>query len=161
MRGYLRVGSLAGEAQDVRHEGWSVIRGMSSAVRHQMNAAAHSETTRGIIEVEPITVIKETDAATIKLQRALLSRACIGKVEIEFCNMLGGSRQVFLAYELENVFITEFKFAPFEIRDDAINTTESVTFRFAKVRWTYFTFDQGNGALVGRVSHEYELGRGR
>jgi type VI secretion system secreted protein Hcp len=156
MRGYAKIGDFAGESSDSGHEGWSIIKGLSSGLSHSMGAYSHAEGTKGSVQVGSIVLEKETDAATVKLQRALLAREKIPKVEIHICGVISNKREPFLIYELEDVFATSFQFSN-SITEAGTVPTESVTFDFKKIKWTYVQYG-ADGKKEGKVTHEYKVG---
>jgi len=156
MRGYAKIGDFAGESSDSGHEGWSIIKGLSSGLSHSMGAYSHAEGTKGSVQVGSIVLEKETDAATVKLQRALLARGKIPKIEIHVCGVISNKREPFLIYELEDVFATSFQFSN-SITEDGTIPTESVTFDFKKIKWTYIQYG-ADGKKQGKVTHEYKVG---
>lgn len=156
MRGYAKIGDFAGESSDSGHEGWSIIKGLSSGLSHSMGAYSHAEGTKGSVQVGSIVLEKETDAATVKLQRALLAREKIPKIEIHICGVISNKREPFLIYELEDVFATSFQFSN-SITEAGTVPTESVTFDFKKIKWTYVQYGT-DGKKQGKVTHEYKVG---
>jgi type VI secretion system secreted protein Hcp len=156
MRGYAKIGDFAGESTDSGHEGWSIITGLSSGLSHPMGVFSHAESTKGSVQVASIVVEKETDSATVKLQRALLAREKIPKIEIHICGVISNKREPFLIYELEDAFATAFQFST-RITEDGTVPTESVTFDFKKIKWTYNQYG-ADGKKQGKVTHEYKVG---
>ncbi len=156
MHGYAKIGDFDGESSDVGHEGWSIIQGLSSGLSHPLGAFSHAEGTNGAVHVASIVLEKETDSATVKLQRALLARERIPKVEIHICGVISNESEPFLIYELEDVFATSFQFSTHITKDGSV-PTESVTFDFKKIKWTYVQYG-ADGKKEGKVTHEYKVG---
>jgi type VI protein secretion system component Hcp len=65
-------------------------------------------------------------------------------------------REPFLIYELEDVFATSFQFSN-SITEAGTVPTESVTFDFKKIKWTYVQYG-ADGKKEGKVTHEYKVG---
>ncbi len=61
-----------------------------------------------------------------------------------------------MIYELEDVFATSFQFSTHIAKDGSV-PTESVTFDFKKIKWTYVQYG-ADGKKEGKVTHEYEVG---
>ena len=156
MHGYAKIGDFDGESSDVGHEGWSIIQGLSSGLSHPLGAFSHAEGTNGAVHVASIVLEKETDSATVQLQRALLARQKIPTVKIHLCGVISNKSDPFLIYELEDVFATSFQFSTHITKHGSV-PTESVTFDFKKIKWTYVQYRR-DGVKGGSFTHEYKVG---
>ena len=101
-------------------------------------------------------MVKDLDAATVKIQKACVSGQKLSKAKVELCTMTGGSMQPYLAYEFEDVIVTAY-----DLEDPAEpmhgQPTERVSFTYGKVTWTYGKFGT-DGSSQGKVTDNYTVG---
>lgn len=159
MRGYIKIGSFEGEATDSGHEGWSIIQSISAPISHSMGGYSGSERGKGQTSLGDISIVKEMDKASVKLQLACASGEKIPKVEIHLCTVLSDKREPFLIYELEDAFVTSYQFAT-QITENSGVPTESVAFNFNKISWTYVSFGE-DGKKRGKMNATWKIGENR
>jgi len=159
MRGYIKIGSFEGEATDTGHEGWSIIQSISAPISHSMGGFSGSERGKGQTSLGDISIVKEMDNSSVKLQKACASGEKISKVEIHLCTVLSDKREPFLIYELEDAFITSYQFAA-QITENSGVPTESVSFNFNKITWTYMSYGQ-DGKKRGKLKESYKIGENK
>jgi type VI secretion system Hcp family effector len=99
------------------------------------------------------------DNSSVKLQKACASGEKISKVEIHLCTVLSDKREPFLIYELEDAFITSYQFAA-QITENSGVPTESVSFNFNKITWTYVSYGQ-DGKKRGKLKESYKIGENK
>ena len=103
-----------------------------------------------------MTVVKDLDAATVKIQKACVTGQKLSKVTIELCTITGGATQPYLDYELEDAIVTAY-----DLEDPAdsknLQPTERVSFTYGKVTWTYGKFGI-DGSSQGKVTDNYTVG---
>ena len=154
--GFVKFGDFEGEATDSKHKGWSIIHSLSAPLTRATGGFEQSERGGGATAVGQITVVKDLDAATVKIQKACVSGQKLAKVTIELCTVTGGTTQPYLSYELEDVIVTAY-----DLEDPAdsknILPTERVSFTYGKVTWTYGKFGT-DGSSQGKVTDNYTVG---
>ena len=154
--GYVKFGDFEGEATDSKHKGWSIMHSLSAPLTRATGGFEQSERGGGATAVGQVTVVKDLDAATVKIQKACVSGQKLSKVTIDLCTMTGGATQAYLSYELEDAIVTAYDL---EEPTDAksLQPTERVSFTYGKATWTYGTFGT-DGASQGKVTDNYTVG---
>jgi len=154
--GFVKIGDFEGEASDSKHKGWSIMYWLSAPLARATGGFEQSERGGGATAVGQVTVVKDLDAATVKIQKACVSGQKLSKAKVELCTMTGGSMQPYLAYEFEDVIVTAY-----DLEDPAEpmhgQPTERVSFTYGKVTWTYGKFGT-DGSSQGKVTDNYTVG---
>lgn len=155
-RGFVKFGDYEGEATDSKHKGWSIMHTLSAPLSRATGGFEQSERGGGATAVGKVTVVKDLDAATVKIQKACVTGQKLPKVKVEFCTVTGGETQPYLSYDLEDVIVTSY-----DLEDPADTTilqpTERVSFTYGKVTWTYGKFGT-DGSSQGKVTDTYTVG---
>lgn len=154
--GFVKFGDFEGEASDGTHKGWSIMHSLSAPLSRATGGFEQSERSGGATTVGHVTVVKDLDAATVKIQKACVSGQKLSKVMVELCTMTGGASQPYLSYELDDVIVTAYDL---EDPDDskAIQPTERVSFTYGKATWTYCKFG-ADGSSQGKVTDNFTVG---
>jgi type VI secretion system secreted protein Hcp len=154
--GYVKFGDYEGEATDSKHKGWSIMHSLSAPLARATGGFEQSERGGGATAVGHVTIVKDLDAATVKLQKACVSGQKLPKVKVELCTMTGGATQPYLCYELEDVIVTAY-----DLEDPAdsknLQPTERVSLSYGKVTWTYAKFGT-DGSSQGKVTDTFTVG---
>jgi len=157
MQGYIKVGDFEGESSDEGHKGWSQLESFSAPLSQSVGAYAHGDSkAKVLVTLGDISIVKALDSASVKIQRALVNREQVPKVEIHLCGVVSNNREPFLVYELADVFVTSYSFSA-QIVANASPPTESVSFSFKKIKWTYSQIGT-DGKKQGKVFHEHRVG---
>lgn len=154
--GFAKFGEFEGEATDARHKGWSIMHAVSAPLTRTTGGYDQAERTVGATAVGQVTVVKDLDASSVKIQKALVTGQKLSKVKVELCTTVGGQSQPYLAYEFEDVIVTGY-----DLEDPAdakrLEPTERVAFTYAKATWTYAKFGT-DGTGQGKVTDSYTVG---
>ena len=154
--GFVKFGDFEGEATDSKHKGWSILHSLSAPLTRATGGFEQSERGGGATAVGQITVVKDLDAATVKIQKACVSGQKLAKVTIELCTVTGGATQPYLVYELEDAIVTAY-----DLEDPTdpkgLQPTERVSFTYGKATWTYGKFGI-DGSSQGKVTDNYTVG---
>lgn len=154
--GFVKFGDFEGEATDSKHKGWSIVHTLSAPLTRATGGFEQSERGGGATAVGKVTVVKDLDAATVKIQKACVTGQKLSKVKVELCTMTGGETQPYLSYELEDVVVTSY-----DLEDPAdskhLQPTERVSFTYGKVTWTYGKFGT-DGLSQGKVTESFTVG---
>lgn len=154
--GFVKFGDFEGEATDSKHKGWSIMHTLSAPLTRATGGFEQSERGGGATAVGQITVVKDLDAATVKIQKACVSGQKLPKVKVELCTVTGGGTQPYLVYELEDVIVTSYDLEdPTDSKN--LQPTERVTFTYGKVTWTYGKFGT-DGSSQGKVTDTFTVG---
>ena len=154
--GFVKVGEFEGEATDSKHKGWSVLYSVSAPLTRTTGGFEQGERAVGATAVGTVTVVKDLDTASVKIQKACATGQKLPKVKVELCTTVEGSSQPYLAYEFENVII-----AHYDLEEPAdskrLGPTERISFTYTKATWTYGKFGS-DGASQGKVTESYTIG---
>lgn len=156
MEGYIKIGDFEGESTDDGHVGWSRIQSVSAGLTRAMGGFSGSERGKGQTSLQDLSVVKELDDASVKLQKACATGERIAKVKVDLCATVSEAREPVLTYELEDVVITSYQFGHQMAQGDSV-PTEVVTFNFNKVTWIYQSF-RTSGKKRGRFRETYKIG---
>lgn len=154
--GYVKFGDYEGEATDSRHKGWSVMHSLSAPLTRATGGFEQSERGGGATAVGHVTVVKDLDAATVKIQKACVTGQKLPKVKVELCTMTGGTTQPYLSYDLEDVIVTAYDLED-PIDSKHLQPTERISFTYGKVTWTYGKFGT-EGSSQGKVTDTFTVG---
>lgn len=154
--GFVKVGEFEGEATDSKHKGWSVLYSMSAPLTRMTGGFEQSERAAGATAVGNVTVVKDLDTASVKIQKACATGQKLPKVKIELCTTVDSASQPYLTYEFENVIVTHY-----DLEEPAdpkrLGPTERISFTYTKATWTYGKFGS-DGASQGKVTESYTIG---
>ena len=154
--GFVKFGDFEGEATDSKHKGWSIMHSLSAPLTRATGGFEQSERVGGATAVGQITVVKDLDAATVKIQKACVSGQKLSKVKVELCTTTDGATQPYLSYELDDVIVTAYDLE--EPADSKhLQPTERVSFTYGKATWTYGKFGT-DGSSQGKVTDNYTVG---
>lgn len=154
--GFVKIGEFEGEATDSKHKGWSVIYSVSAPLARATGGFEQSERAAGATAVGNVTLVKDLDAASVKIQKACATGQKLPKVKIELCTTVDSASQPYLTYEFENVIVTHYDLE--EPADSKrLGPTERISFTYTKATWTYGKFGS-DGASQGKVTESYTIG---
>jgi type VI secretion system Hcp family effector len=156
--GFVKLGSFEGESSDAKHTGWSIVHAVSAPISRLTGGFAESERGAGATAVGTVTLVKDLDSASVKIQKACATGQKLPTVKIELCTTVSGGSQPYLTYEFENVIITSY-----DLEDPAdskrLEPTEKLSFTYTKATWTYGKFGV-DGSSKGKVTESYTIGSG-
>jgi type VI secretion system secreted protein Hcp len=155
-KGYVKFGDFEGEATDTKNKGWSIMHALSAPLTRATGGFEQSERGGGATAVGHVTVVKDLDAATVKIQKACVSGQKVSKVKVDLCTVAGGETQTYLSYELEDVIVTSYDLEH-PVDSKALQPTERVSFTYGKVTWTYGKFGT-DGSSQGKVTDTFTVG---
>jgi len=154
--GFVKFGDFEGEATDSKHKGWSIMYSMSAPLTRTTGGFEQSERALGATAVGNVTVVKDLDTASVKIQKACATGQKLPKVKVELCTTVESSSQPYLTYEFENVIVTNYDLE--EPSDtNRLGPTEKISFTYTKATWTYCKFGI-DGASQGKVTESYTIG---
>lgn len=142
---YLQLEGIKGESQDSAHQGWIECEGLHYAIQQPTSATASTAGghTAGRAELSPISFHKIVDVSSPLLAQTCAMGKTIQRARIEFFRADGAGKPIkYYQIELENVLITTV--APAVGAGDLMR--ESVSLRFAQVKWQYTQQKTGGGA---------------
>jgi type VI secretion system secreted protein Hcp len=160
MPAYAKLGDIKGEATDTDHKDWVIIESMSSPIfRSIAEGSKDSQRVRGETTLGDISVVRQLDKSSPKLQEACASGSFIPEVEVHFCTTVKNKQETYLKYVLKNVIVTSYSFHGTATGDPL--PSEEVTLGYTEVEWTYVVVDPKSGDKKGQVAASYKLAEGR
>ena len=151
---YLKFDGVDGEALDAEHKGWSDLLSFEQTMS-KPGASTGSSRSRGSVIFEDITLIKELDKSSPKIAESIAMGKVYPSVEFELVADYGGSRAVYLKYELTNVMVTSYS-----ISGSANEVpTEQFSLNFEEIKVTY-TENDSSGKSKGNVEYTWNVEEG-
>jgi len=148
---YVHFDGIDGSSVDSTHANWCDVQSFS----REASAAAGGAVRRAAAQFSAITIVREIDKASPKLEEALVRGAVIPTVTIEATAAFGsGIRQVYYRLQLTNVRITRFAQSASVASEAPI--VEEVALSFETARVTFVDFDS-RGRSRGNVEYSWTV----
>ena len=157
---FLNIDGIQGESQDDKHKDWIEILSFSHAITQPASATKGSAggATTSRSEHADYSVTKYIDKASPKLHEACSTGKHFSKVKIEMCRA-GGTQLPYLVVNMEEVIISSVSAAGAAGSNEF--PTESVSFNYAKIDWTYTQQKRKDGSGGGNVTGKYDVAAGK
>jgi type VI secretion system secreted protein Hcp len=142
---YLQIDGIKGESQDDKHKGWIECEAVNWGISQPRSACSSSAGghTAERCEHDDITIMKSADLSSPLLMQTCSAGRTIPKAKIEFMRADGqGERIKYFEIELENIIVSRIMPA---VHAGTI-LSESVSLKFAKVKWRYIQQKVGGGS---------------
>jgi len=157
LTGYILVGSFQGECTDSEHVNWTRIQRIWARTTRTTGGFQQSQIGLGGTSVGDVSVLKEIDSASVKIQYACATGQSIPTVTIELCTIVSGSSLPFLAYTLSNAIVTGYEL-DLDSESDRMVPCEKITFTYTQATWAYTKYN-GMGVSQGTISESYSIGQ--
>ena len=148
---YIKFQGIDGESKDDNHDRWidvlSFDFGMSAP-----ETGTGATRRRGDVIIDDISITKQIDKSTPKLQEKCAKGEVIPKLEVEVTRSIPGANATFNRYELKNVMITSIVSSS----TDEERPTDTLTLNFEEIKVTYSEFDDG-GSNKGSIEWEFKV----
>ena len=153
---FVRFEGVEGEAVDLDHLGWSDLLSFNKAISSSQSDRTSSCRGGGTTAAD-ISLTKEVDKATPKLQEACLTGKVFPKLEIHVtASYAGTGRLTYYAYELTNARVASYS-ASGSSREVP---TETLSLNFEKIKVTYTEYDSA-GSEIETVEHTWKINQGK
>ena len=160
MPAYMKLGDIKGEATDTDHKDWILIESMSSPIfRSVPQGAKDQQRTKGETSLGDVSVTRQLDKSSTKLQEACANGTFFKDVEIHFCTTVKNKQEPYLTYKLSDVIVSSYSI--FANSSGSPLPSESVTMGYTKAEWNYITIDPKTGDKKGNVPAKYNPAEGR
>jgi type VI secretion system secreted protein Hcp len=154
---FLKIDGIPGESTDDKHKDWIEIlsygHGMTQPSSATASSAGGAPTER--VNVHDYSVSKHICKASPKLYEYCCSGKAIANVTVEVCRA-GGDKLKYLEVKMEQVIISGVHPGGAAKAEDTF-PTETVTFNFGKIKWTYTQQKRPDGAGGGNVTGGWDL----
>ena len=155
-----KLGDIKGEATDTDHKDWIIIQSMSSPIMRSVpEGAKDHQRTKGETTLGDISVVRELDKSSTKLQEACANGTFFQEVEVHFCSTVGNKQEPYLKYKLKDVIVSSYSIHANSSGDPL--PSEAITLGYTEVEWTYIVLDPKTGKATGNVPAKYNPATGR
>jgi type VI secretion system secreted protein Hcp len=149
---FVKFGDIAGESTDRAHRGWSNALTFSQSISRPAATATGTARRRAAAVFDTLTITREMDKASPKLQEAAARGQVLPTVTL---HVTAGAR-VYYTVELKNALISGYSVQG----DGAKRPTEEIQVSFAEVKVTYTEYD-AKGKARGNVVFQYNVEKAR
>jgi len=153
---FMKVDGIPGEAQDEKHKEWIELM----SFHHQTSQpTSPTDTTAGggtsaRVNMGDMVIGKRMDKSSAKLWEACCKGTHIANISIE-ANRSGGDKIRYLEVKMENVVVSQVNTDAAGQNDDV--PYETVSLKFAKIKWTYTQTARDTGKAMGNVVACWDL----
>jgi type VI secretion system secreted protein Hcp len=159
MAAFMQMKGIDGEATDKEHDKWVMIESLSSSIRRSITDGARDmERARGRTTCADVTVVRQLDKSSTKLEEACANGTFYDQVQIHFCTTVQDKNEPYLKYTLHDVIVTSYSFHG--NAESRPRPSESLTLGYTKVEWEYVQIDPKTGKKQGSVPAGYDPGKG-
>jgi type VI secretion system secreted protein Hcp len=140
---FLQASGIQGESTSSTHPNWSEVLSMTYRVTNPIDLSAPPSS--GKPTFSSVSVAKNLDKASPIFIQNCNSGTHIGTVVIEFEKVVNTAPVVFYRITLEDVVVSSIQHSGTATTGTASTLSESVTFDFSRIRWTYYPIDAKGG----------------
>jgi type VI secretion system secreted protein Hcp len=153
---FVKIDGVPGESTDDKHKDWIEVLSFSHGVSQPVSATASSAggATAERCEHQDFSIVKYMDKSSPKLYELCSSGKHIKEITIEMCRA-GGDKQKYMEVKLEQCIISHV--APSGSSKGDGFPTESVSFNYGTVKWTYTQQKRADGTGGGNVTGGWDL----
>ncbi|MDZ4851859.1 MAG: type VI secretion system tube protein Hcp, partial [Pirellulaceae bacterium] len=134
---YMKFEGIDGEVVEKTHEKWVEVHSVQNGAHKGGSGQTGSQRVAGVTIFEDIVITKNTDKTTPKLLKAMAVGTSFDKVEIHSTVTTDSGPQVYLSYELKNVYITNYNISA----SGEGRAMESAALNYEEIKIEYFPVD--------------------
>jgi type VI secretion system secreted protein Hcp len=151
---YLQIDGLKGESTDSEHKDWIEILSFNHSISQPSSATAASAGggTTSRCQHQDYSITKYIDLASPKLYELCSSGKHIKTVNLEMMRASGDKRVKYMVVAMEQVVIAHV--AP---AGGADFPTESISFNYGTIKWTYTQQKRADGSQGGNTTGGWSL----
>lgn len=151
---FLKIDGMPGESTDDKHKDWIEVLSYSWGASQLASATASSAggATAERANFQDFSIVKTLDKASPKLALACADGTHIKDVTIELCRA-GGDKVKYMEYKMSNCIISSVSVGG----GGGGEPTESLTFNYGKIEWTYVQQKRADGSGGGQVAAGWDL----
>jgi type VI secretion system secreted protein Hcp len=151
---FLKIDGLPGESTDDKHKDWievlSYSWGVSQSASRSASTSGGASSERA--DFQDFSIVKAMDKASPKLALACAQGKHFKDVALELCRA-GGDKLKYMEYKLEEVIVSSASVGG----GGGGEPTESVTFNYGKINWTYTQQKRSDGTGGGQIAAKWDL----
>jgi type VI secretion system secreted protein Hcp len=154
---FLKIDGIPGESTDDKHKDWIEILSYSHGLTQPSSATASSAGggTTERVDLSDFQIAKHLDKASPKLYELCCTGKHIANVTLELCRA-GGDKLKYMEVKMEQVIISAVHPGGAAAGNDNL-PTESVSFNYGKIKWTYTQQKRADGSGGGNVTGGWDL----
>ncbi len=154
---YLKIDGIPGESTDDKHKDWVEVLSFSHGIHQPAHVTKSSAGGAGAERCEHMdfTIMKHLDKASSKLYEYCSSGKHLKSVAVEMCRA-GGDKVRYMEIKMEEVLISNVSPAGSSDGEGGF-PTESVSFNYGKIKWTYTQQKRADGSGGGNVTGGWDL----
>jgi len=154
---FCKIDGIPGESTDDKHADWIELLSFNHGVHQPASATASSSGggTAERCEHQDYTITKFVDKSSPKLYEYCSSGKHIKEVTLEYCRAAGDDKVKYLEIKLEEVIISNVN--PGGDKNTRDLPTESISFNYGKIKWTYTQQKRADGSGSGNVAGGWDL----
>jgi type VI secretion system secreted protein Hcp len=154
---FLKIDGIPGESTDDKHKDWIEVLSYGSGLTQPTSATASSSggATAQRADFQDFGITKALDKASPKLALACADGMHIKQVTLELCRA-GGDKVKYMEYKLTNCVVSSHQDSGSAHGADNL-PTESVSFNYGKIEWTYTQQKRADGSGGGQVAAGWDL----
>ena len=154
---FLKIATIPGESLDDKHKDWIEVLSYSFGVHQPATGAA--STTGGAASqrasFSDFTVVHHLDKSAPKLAEACATGEHIKDVTLELCRA-GGNKLKYYEIKMEHVIVSAVEAGGHAGGGEDV-PTETVSFNYGKIKWTYTQQKRADGSGGGNVPGGWDL----
>jgi type VI secretion system secreted protein Hcp len=149
---FLKIDGIPGESTDDKHKDWIEILSFHNSVDQPAHATSSSAGGASVerVNLGDFSVVKHIDKASPKIFEACCKGTHLKNVTIELCRA-GGDKLKYLEIKMDEVLVAGYQPGGNSKAEDAF-PTESVSFNYGKIKWTYTQQKRADGSGGGNVT---------
>jgi len=154
---FLKLDGIPGESQDDKHKEWIELHSFAMGIS-QSSGGQRSTTgaaTAGRCDHADLSIVKNLDKTTPKLNLFCCNGTHIKKIELELCRATG-DKQLYYKVNMADCIITGVRPGGSARNQDTL-PLEEVSFNYGEIEWEYTQTDHKTGKPGGKVASKWSL----
>ncbi len=151
---FLKIDGIPGESTDDKHKDWievlSYSWGVSQSASRSASTSGGASSERA--DFQDFSIVKALDKASAKIALACAQGKHLKDVTLELCRA-GGDKLKYMEYKLSEAIVSSNSVGG----GGGGEPTESVTFNYGKIEWTYTQQKRADGSGGGQVAANWDL----
>jgi type VI secretion system secreted protein Hcp len=154
---FLKIDGIPGESTDDKHKEWIEILSFSHGISQPTSSTASSAggAPSERCAHSDFSIMKALDKASPKIYEFCSTGKPVKEVTVELCRA-GGDKLKYMEFKMEEVIVSNV--APGGNGKGSDNfPTETVSFNYGKIKWTYTQQKRADGSGGGNVTGGWDL----
>ncbi len=154
---FLKIDGIPGESSDEKHKDTIEILAYSTGISQKSSASASSGggASSERADFQDFTIDKALDKASPKLALACADGTHIKEISLVLCRA-GGDKVQYMEYKMSNCIVSSHMPGGTKTGAEAL-PTETVSFNYGKIEWTYTQQKRADGSGGGNVAGGWNL----